>query len=99
MTKLELAVIDNYIEWLETPKNRKLKLQLNKMKGAFLIKQWQKEKNVCKATARDEIAKLIIATLYSEDTWMKGLKTMCVNMHYGVYKTPVISIDVNKEEK
>lgn len=67
MTKLELAVIDNYIEWLETPKNRKLKLKLNNIKGAFLLKEWQKEKKLNKYQAQEEIAKLIMAVLYSED--------------------------------
>lgn len=68
MTKLELAVIDNYIEWLETPVNRKLKLKLNNVKGAFLLKEWQKEKNVDKETAKNDMANLIISTLYSKDT-------------------------------
>lgn len=64
MTKLELAVINNYIEWLETPKNRKLKMELIRLKSAFLLKQWQKEKKLNKYQAQEEIAKLIMAVLY-----------------------------------
>lgn len=65
MTKLELAVINNYIEWLETPKNRKLKMELIRLKSAFLLKQWQKEKKLNnKYQAQEEIAKLIMTVLY-----------------------------------
>lgn len=67
MTKLELAVINNYIEWLETPKNRKLKMELIRLKSAFLLKQWQKEKKLNKYQAQEEIAKLIMAVLYDKE--------------------------------
>lgn len=67
MSKLELEVINNYIEWLETPKNRKLKMELIRLKGAFLLKQWQKEKKLNnKYQAQEEIAKLIMAVLYDD---------------------------------
>lgn len=68
MTKLELAVIDNYIEWVETPKTRKLKMELIRLKSAFLLKQWQKEKKLNnKYQAQEEIAKLIMAVLYDKE--------------------------------
>ena len=64
MTNLELAVINNYIEWLETPTNRKIKLKLNTLKASYLLKLWQKEKNVDKETAIKEMGNLIIQVIY-----------------------------------
>ena len=67
MSKLELAVINNYIERFETPIKRKLTLQLINLRGAYLLKLWQKEIKVDKQTAKKQMAKLIVSTLYEEE--------------------------------
>lgn len=64
MTQLELAVINNYIEWLETPENRKLKLKLINARAKYLVKLWQKEKKCSEEKAKIEIEKLVLNVVY-----------------------------------
>lgn len=64
MTKLELAIVDNYIEWMETPSKRKLKLKLISMRGKYLGKLWEKEHNCSKEQAQKEISKLLLNVVY-----------------------------------
>lgn len=64
MTQLELAVINNYIEWLETPENRKLKLKLINARAKYLVKLWQKEKKCSEEKAKIEIEKLVLNVVW-----------------------------------
>ena len=64
MTQLELAVINNYIEWVETPENRKLKLKLINARGKYLVKLWQKEKKCSEEKAKIEIEKLVLNVVW-----------------------------------
>lgn len=65
MTNLELAVINNYYEWLEIDKRRKERLMLNNIQGALLLARWQREKKVDKETAKEQIGKLILNVVYN----------------------------------
>lgn len=65
MTNLELAVINNYYEWLEIDKSRKERLRLNNIHGALLLARWQREKKVDKETAKKQIGKLILNVVYN----------------------------------
>ena len=64
MTQLELAVINNYIEWVETPSDRKLKLKLINARAKYLVKLWQKEKKCSEEKAKIEIEKLVLNVVY-----------------------------------
>lgn len=65
MTNLELAVLNNYYEWLEIDKSRKERLMLNNIQGALLLVRWQREKKVDKETAKKQIGKLILNVVYN----------------------------------
>lgn len=64
MKQLELAVINNYIEWVETPSDRKLKLKLINARGKYLVKLWQKENKCSEEKAKIEIEKLILDVVW-----------------------------------
>lgn len=66
MTKLEKAIVNNFYNWMATPKERKIRYKLTTMWGLFLRKLWEKEHNVTKAEAEVQVAKLILSVVFDE---------------------------------
>lgn len=64
MTQLEMLIISNFIEWYETPKTNKKRIEYIEKIGASLLYQWQTEKGWDDAKVEQEYGKLVLSVLF-----------------------------------